>query len=227
MKKVEGSSMSELQFSKNYSDHCRQNGTDAGFQFEFHCESCQDTWRSPFVSYRSGQASGWLGRASGMLGGRLGNLGSAVDGLAEAGFGKARDQAFADAIQNAQRHFNRCARCHNYVCDVCWNASKGLCLTCAPSAEVEIEAARAQGEVYGVGEKAVNEGIRRGKQMDVKRDRQLICPDCGAQTQGAKFCPECGTRLAVKAQCPACEAECAPGTKFCPECGEKMPAQGQ
>ena len=215
--------MSEIHFSDNYSDISRQGGTDSGFQFEFYCECCNDTWRSPFVAYRSGQASGWIGRASGLLGGVLNQAASAVDGMAEAGWGKARDRAFEEAIESAKAHFKRCARCRQYVCARCWNTSNGLCLTCAPSAEVEIEAARAQGEVYGAGEKAVNEGIQRGKRMDVKRDRQLVCPDCGAETKGAKFCPECGMKLAVKASCTACGSEADPGAKFCPECGERMP----
>ena len=30
----------------------------AGFQFEFICESCGDTWKSPFKPYRVGQAAG-------------------------------------------------------------------------------------------------------------------------------------------------------------------------
>ena len=30
----------------------------AGFQFEFFCESCGDTWKTPFKPYRAGQANG-------------------------------------------------------------------------------------------------------------------------------------------------------------------------
>jgi predicted amidophosphoribosyltransferase len=214
--------MDEIKFSDNYSDLCRESGVDAGFQFEFHCERCNDRWRTGFVAYRSGQASGWLSKAAGVFGGVLGNVGNAVDGLAHAGWSKARDEAFKAAVDEAKRHFHRCARCHQYICDICWNNEKGLCLNCAPSAEVEIEAARAQGEVYAAGEKATLEGIQRGKQMDVKRDRQLVCPQCGAETKGAKFCPECGGPLAIKSACPGCSAEVAPGTKFCPQCGAEM-----
>lgn len=214
--------MEELHFSDNFSDLSRQSGADAGFQFEFYCENCNDRWRSAFVPYRSAQASSWLGRAAGLVGGVLGDAGSAVEGLAEAGFGRARDKEFAAAIEQAKIHFHRCAKCHQYVCDVCWNKARGLCGTCAPSAEVEIEAARAQGEIQGATEKAVVEGVERGKRMDVSRDRQLICPACGAHTEGARFCPECGSRMAVKGQCPACKAEIPPDVKFCPECGEKL-----
>jgi membrane protease subunit (stomatin/prohibitin family) len=110
------------------------------------------------------------------------------------------------------------------VCDPCWNREKGLCRECAPDAQVEIEAARTAGEVAAAADKATLEGRTRGSQMDVKRDRQLTCPQCNAETHGAKFCPECGFKLAVLAQCPKCSAEVAPGAKFCPECGEKLKA---
>ena len=214
--------MGELKFSDNYNDLSDQSGVNAGFQFEFFCERCSDTWRSEFVPYRSGQASGWVGKAAGLFGDVLGGAGQALEGLAESGWGKARDGAFKVAIEQAKSHFHRCARCYQYVCDTCWNDDKGLCLNCAPDAEVEIEAARASGEVYAAGEKAALEGIQRGKQMDVKGERQLVCPACGAETHGAKFCPNCGGKLAGKTKCPACSAEISPGVKFCPECGKKI-----
>ncbi len=214
--------MAELKFADNYGDLSVESGVNAGFQFEFYCERCGDTWRTEFVPYRSGKASGWLGKATGLLGGVLGSAGDAVEGLAQAGWGKAHDEAFKGAVEQAKRHFHRCARCFQYVCGVCFNRQSGLCLHCAPDAEVEIEAARAQGEVYGAGEKAALEGIRRGKQKDVKRSRQLICPQCGTETHGAKFCPECGSQLEGKSRCPSCSAEVSPATKFCPECGHPM-----
>lgn len=214
--------MEEIKFSDNYNDLCVQSGVNAGFQFEFYCERCNDTWRSEFVPYRSGRASGWAEKAGGLFGGLLGQAGEALEGLAESRWGQERDKAFQAGIEQAKRHFHRCARCFQYICDTCWSSDKGLCFNCAPNAEVEIEAARAQGEVYGAGEKAALEGIQRGKQMDVKRPRQLICPECGAETKGAKFCPECGAKLAVSEQCPACSAEVSAGAKFCPECGKKM-----
>lgn len=214
--------MGEMHFSDNYTDLCERNGANAGFQFEFYCENCNDRWRTAFVPFRTGQASGWLNRASGFLGGVMGEISSAAEGMAEAGFGKARDKAFAEAVEQAKGHFHRCANCHNYVCDVCWNAGKGLCLGCAPSLEVEAERARNEGALAGVRDKAYLEGEARGQNVDVKKDRQLICPECGAHTEGGKFCPECGAKLAVKSTCPGCSAEVSPGAKFCPECGEKM-----
>jgi hypothetical protein len=214
--------MGEIQFSQNFQDLSVSHGVNAGFQFQFYCQHCNDAFRSEFVPFTTGRASGWLSRASGLLGSLGGNVGQAVDGLASAGWGGAHDKAFVAAIEQAKKHFHRCARCSQYVCDRCWNEQKGLCRSCAPSAEIEIEAARAAGEVHAAGEKAALEGIQRGKKLDVKRDRQLVCPQCGAETKGAKFCPECGTKMAVNANCPKCSAEVSPQAKFCPECGEKM-----
>lgn len=214
--------MAEIKFSDNFNDLSQQSGVSAGFQFDFYCQRCNDTWRSEFVPYRSGQTAGWVGKAAGLFGGVLGGIGSAVEGLAESSWGGARDEALKGAIEQAKHHFHRCAKCHNFVCDTCWNPDKGLCLNCAPSAEVEIEAARAQGEVQGASEVATEEGVSRGKKMDVKRSRQLVCSGCGTETHGAKFCPNCGQQTAVKTSCPACSAELSPGTKFCPECGHHL-----
>jgi hypothetical protein len=214
--------MSEIKFSKNYSDHSVNSGANAGFQFEFNCERCGDAWRTDFVAYRTGQASSWLGRAAGIIGGVLGEVDSAAQGLAQAGYGKAHDEAFAAAVEQAKSHFNRCARCLAYVCDACWNGDKGLCRKCAPDAEVEIDAARAEGEVKLARLRAEAEGEKRGGKIDVTRQRQLTCPKCKAETHGARFCPECGEKLAVLSPCPSCAAEVSAGAKFCPECGTKI-----
>lgn len=214
--------MSEIKFSKNFTDHSVASGANAGFQFEFNCERCGDAWRAEFVPYRGEQTSSWLGKAAGMFGGVLRDASSAVEGLAQAGYGKAHDAAFAAAIEQAKNHFHRCARCMKFACDACWNKDKGLCRDCAPDAEVEIDAARAAGEVEAAREAAQSEGKTRGQKIDVKRDRQLVCPQCNAETHGAKFCPECGCKLAVLSQCPKCSAEVSPGAKFCPECGDKL-----
>ncbi len=214
--------MSEIQFSSNFNDLSVKSGTNAGFQFEFNCERCGDRFRSSFAPFRSGRASGWLSKAAGLLGGAIGTAGNVAESIVESGYGNAHDAAFLAAIEQAKKHFHRCARCTEYVCAPCWNKDKGLCLKCAPNAEVEIEAARAAGEVSGAGEKAAAEGVARGQKMDVKRDRQLVCPKCGAETKGAKFCPQCGEKLAIKNSCPKCASEVSPGAKFCPECGQSM-----
>lgn len=215
--------MSQTKFADNYRDLCNADGVDAGFQFEFFCERCNDTWRTPFQPYRSGQASGWAQKAAGMFGGMLGTASTAMRGLAEAGYHSARDEAFKGAIAGATSHFHRCAQCFQYVCASCVDKSKGLCFNCAPDVHVVIETARAQAVAEGAAAKAHSEGLSRGQtQYDVKQEHQLVCPSCSAETHGAKFCPECGTKMNVKAECGSCKAELAPGSKFCGECGAKQ-----
>jgi rRNA maturation endonuclease Nob1 len=214
--------MKELRFSDNYNDLSEQTGVSAGFQFEFYCERCNETWRTEFVPFRSGQASGWLSKAAGFIGGTISGAADALDGLARAAWGNAHDEVFQKSIEQAKNHFHRCARCFQYVCDVCWNNDKGLCLNCAPDVQTEVEAARTQGEIYGATENAALEGTRKGKKWDVKTEHQLKCPQCGAETKGGKFCPECGFKLAQQDTCPGCSAKVSPTAKFCPECGEKI-----
>ena len=53
-----------LWFSNDYHDMSVEWGQDAGFQFEFYCQRCRDTWRSAFDPYRAARAAGWIRRAS-------------------------------------------------------------------------------------------------------------------------------------------------------------------
>ena len=214
--------MGEMKFSRNYHDRSISHGTGAGFQFEFYCERCNDTWRSTFVPYRSAQASEWIGKVAGFLGGVFGGAGQMVDGLAQAGWGEARDGEFVKALEQAKQHFHRCAKCQSYVCDSCWNIHNGLCLRCAPSAEVEIESARTQGMVEKAGERAREAGQRQGERLNVVQERQLVCPQCNTETKGAKFCPECGFNvMSTRLACPSCGID-AKGARFCPECGTRV-----
>jgi hypothetical protein len=214
--------MSETWFSDNYRDLSVQHGVSAGFQFEFYCARCRDAYRTPFQPYKSAQASGWLGKAAGMFGGALGNAENVVSGMIDSGWANARDGAFQGAMRDAAGHFNRCAKCLSHVCAKCWNAQKGLCYECAPDAEVEIESQRARGEMDMAGQMAYSAGQTMGEKLDVKTEKQLVCPKCNAETHGAKFCPECGEKLAVTVACTGCGVTLAPGTKFCPECGAKQ-----
>jgi hypothetical protein len=154
--------MSEVKFADNYRDLSQSQGVDAGFQFEFYCERCNDTWRTKYKPYRSGQASGWVAKAAGLFGGMVGGASSALDGLAQAGWNSARDEAFTAAIGDAKSHFHRCAQCFQYNCASCFDAASGLCFNCAPNATVAIAAARAQGVIQGATEAATAEGVKQG-----------------------------------------------------------------
>jgi len=195
----------ELWFSQNNRDLSQPYGDDAGFEFEFYCRRCGDTWRSGFENYTLGR--GW-------------DVANTVGGLADAGWHKARDAAFQRAIGKAQAHFHRCARCTNRVCDSCWDAERGLCRDCAPDLQAEVEQARAQGEVSAARDAASAAGAQQAQGRDVSTRRQLVCPQCESETHGAKFCPECGHKLAAPpAVCGSCEQPIPAGAKFCPECG--------
>lgn len=161
----------EIYFSNNYRDLCERQGTGAGFQFEFSCNRCADTWRSKFEAYTSGRMASWVGKGANaawsVLGRATSGVTSAADGLAGAGYGNARDAAFQRAITNAEGHFNRCPRCTNYVCQRCWNADQGICLTCAPDTAAEALAAQQRGLNDMVAERAYSVGQQAGEQFDV------------------------------------------------------------
>ena len=57
-------------------------------------------------------------------------------------------------------------------------------------------------------------------QRDLAQVAAVLCPSCGAKTQGGKFCPECGASISPKRKCAICGAEADGTPKFCPECGK-------
>ncbi|GAA0432506.1 zinc ribbon domain-containing protein [Streptomyces luteireticuli] len=215
----------EIYFGGNYRDLCEHSGTAAGFQFEFSCWRCHDTWRSSFEPYRSGRLASWLnkgiGAASGVLGRAVSEVSTAVGGLADSGWGTARDASFRRAIAAAEGHFNRCARCASYVCGRCWHPDQGLCFTCAPDTAGEQLAARQRGVNDAVTQRAYDEGQRQAEGHDVRTPRQLVCPHCRAEAHGGRFCPACGTELAQRTECGGCRAVLPEGAAFCPECGRR------
>ncbi|WP_042376025.1 zinc ribbon domain-containing protein [Streptacidiphilus melanogenes] len=215
----------EIYFSNNYHDLCQQYGTGAGFQFEFGCSRCHDTWRSAFQPYASGRVSGWLDKAVGSAWGALGRAGSeasaALDGLVGANWGPAKDAAFRRAIADAQGHFNRCARCTSYVCERCFNPAQGLCHGCAPDTAAEVAAAQQRGLNDVATSRAYDLGGSQGAQYNLDRPFQLVCPQCHTETHGANFCPGCGHKLGGQDACGSCQSELPQGAAFCPHCGTR------
>lgn len=206
--------MADLAFHDNFGDQSDGNG----FQFEFFCESCHDAWRTPYERYSVATASNLLGAAGSLLGGILGSAGNLADRARDAGWRKAHDAAFAVAVEQAQQHFHRCRRCHNYFCASCYNPQVQLCIGCAPSVEDEANVAARSREIELAQARAVQQ-VEKGK---LSTDDQVRCPHCDARVQKAKFCAECGGALAAKAACGSCGAELAAGAKFCAECGAKQ-----
>ncbi|OIK25064.1 double zinc ribbon domain-containing protein [Streptomyces malaysiense] len=216
----------EIYFNSNHRDLCVEQGTGAGFQFEFSCARCYDTWRSPFEPFRAGQVAGWVSKGVNAVWSMIGGtatrgVSDAADGLAGASYGNQRDAAFSRAIGNAEHHFNRCPRCTGYVCARCWNAGQGLCLNCSPDTAAEAQAAQQRGLNDMVSQRAYDAGQQRGNAYDISTPRQLVCPQCRAETRGGAFCPGCGHHLAQSPACASCRTELPSGAAFCPSCGTR------
>ena len=144
-------------FTRNYED----NSTDAGFQFTSTamCATMVSGRRSsnPKPTKKGNLLRGLsrgIGAASSLLGGgvlgglsRMAYAGEHVLGERFQGMSpewhKEHEKAFAAAQNEAKRHFHRCNKCHQWVCDSCWNDEVGLCAEDAPRMNVEIAAARA------------------------------------------------------------------------------------
>lgn len=224
-------------FTRNYED----NSTDAGFQFTFYCDICNDGYKSSFVeseTYKRGKGLRGLSRGIGLLGnltgGRLGDFGYSVerggDILSERFEGqspewqKEHENAFNRAQNEAQQHFHRCHGCHMYVCDDCFNEDEGLCTDCAPRQEIYVAKARAsamQRNIDEAGEEAV---VWKG----AIESKTTMCPVCNKPAGNGKFCNNCGASMALQV-CQRCGAKNAQSVKFCNNCGAPMktaPAPG-
>jgi len=193
---------------KNFRDVSTSTaGVGAGFQFEFFCENCGETWRSPFKPYRRGQLTSLLGQASQLtseVGGWLNGLSRAVTNVyrasrgmgafANAGASKAGTEAQAEAIALARDRYHQCEGCHKWVGDECFNERSGLCVACV----------------------AEKPGAQRGEGAG----GALACPNCQTPSQGGRFCHECGFDMAsTHKSCPGCGATLARSARFCGDCG--------
>jgi membrane protease subunit (stomatin/prohibitin family) len=206
--------MSEIRFSDNHRDH----STDSGFQFEFFCERCHESWRSPFDRYAAGTVDNVLGMAEGLFGGMFHGARHAIGRVKTAGWQSARDGAFRRAVGQAQSHFHRCPRCSNHHCDECWNADEGVCITCVPRLDAEIAAISRDAKLRKAREVAYESATVAPADLEA---RVVSCPKCSAAVGRAKFCPECGTPVSLSRACGACSAEIPTSSKFCPECGAR------
>lgn len=186
---------------KNYRDQSTTgNDLSAGFQFEFYCERCDHTWRSPFKPYRFGQLTAWLTRLA-FLTSNLTNAGRTTGAVADSGSRGAKEAALAEAMVQAQRHYRRCDTCRKFVCEECWNDREDSCTAC-----IKQEAQ----QLRDFGSRAVAEAGAQG----------LACPSCSAPNQGGRFCPECGFDMAnTHKACPACGNTVPRQARFCGGCG--------
>lgn len=207
--------MALIQFTDNYEDL----STDVGFQFKFYCERCGNGYMSEFHPYGAGRAAGLLRAVSDLVGRGYGIAQSAYEVQRAIG-GPAHDNALKTAVAEVKPHFHQCSRCGEWLCDVCWNESVGLCERCAPDTTEEIAAMQQEARIEQLRERINNTDYI--SQINVKDDAVVLCPHCGAKAAGGKFCNECGKPLSASLECPKCGSENQAGARFCSECGEKL-----
>ena len=208
-----------IPFTGNYQDL----SSNRGYQFKFFCEKCQNGYMSSFKTNKLGAVGAAAQAASSLLGGLFGRAAQTADSLQQMVAGPAHDTALKEAVEEIRPLFKQCTRCGQYVCEpVCWNKKAGLCETCAPDLDEEIAAAQAQEAKNQVMEKVKDVNFTAGR--DLAQQAPVMCPKCGAKSQGKKFCAECGTPLATKRKCAGCGAEADGSPKFCPECGQPYAA---
>lgn len=215
-----------------FTDNFADNSTDAGFQFTFFCDLCQEGYKTPFVpsrTYNKGKFFRNLGKAFSIGASVLGNSGlgynveRGTDVLSEKFEGmtlewhKEHEEAFANAQNEAKGRFQRCPRCKKWVCEADWNEQEGLCVEDAPRMNVEVAAAKAEKMVQDIREKAQNTKVFHGE-IETK---QTICPACGKPAGEGKFCNNCGQSLSLS-QCPRCGAKNSASSRFCGECGQPI-----
>jgi hypothetical protein len=219
----------ELQpFTSNFAD----NSTEAGFQFTFFCDICGSGYKTTFIESKTYKKRGLfrgLGRAVSLASSVAGKSGigyhfeRGTDIISERFRGmspewhKEHEQAFGLAMNEAKQHFNRCPKCHKWVCDLDWNEQAGLCVEDAPRESIEVAAARADKMVRDIKEKAAGTQVFTG---EIEK-KQTICPQCGKPAGEGKFCTNCGAPLAL-IQCPKCGAKNTAGNRFCGECGARL-----
>ncbi len=211
-----------IEFVSNYSDLSNNNG----FQFEFHCDRCYSGYRTRYQAWVTGTVSNIMDGASSLFGGLFGQAANVTERVRSAQWSKARDEAFARAIEEIRPSFIQCPRCRQWSCrQQCWNEKRGLCKQCAPDMGVEMSAAQASRSVEEVWAHAqMSEGDKHLTESDWRQTIHASCPECEAPlATSAKFCPECGARLNRQAHCTECGAVMQPGAKFCGECGTKAP----
>ena len=217
-------------FTRNYED----NSTEAGFQFTFYCDVCNDGYKTSFIQSETSKKNRGLrglargaGALGGLFGGALGNLGYSLerggdilserfDGMS-AEWQKEHEQAFVRAQNEAQQYFSRCHGCHHWVCASCFNEEEGMCTDCAPRQKTAVARAKAQAMQRNLDEAAAEQTVWSGK----LETQVITCPVCGKPAGVGKFCQNCGAGLQAK-KCPACGAAVADGMRFCGDCGTKL-----
>ena len=191
----------------NYRDISTNPGdVGAGFQFEFICESCGDTWKTPFKPYRAGQAAG-IFRRFGYIFNEFAKISVITDVIYKAGRAggssvevtgsKAKAAALEEAVELARQRYDKCSSCKSMVCANCFSESSGMCIKCERTAGVGTQDSNVSASGSGA-----------------------VCPNCQTPSQGGRFCHECGFDMAsTHKSCPSCSATMSRQARFCTDCG--------
>jgi hypothetical protein len=215
-----------------FTDNFADNSTEAGFQFTFFCDICNEGYKTRFVeskSYKKASFLRGLGEAVSTVASLVGqdSVGDSVErgsdiiserfeGMSPA-WHKEHEAAFEQAQNEAKGHFHCCPKCTKWVCENDWNEQEGLCVECAPRVGVEIAAAKAEKAVRDIKGKAAKTQVFTGE----IESKQTLCPQCGKPAGEGKFCNNCGAPLSLS-ECPKCGAKNPAGSRFCGECGNKL-----
>lgn len=220
-------------FTRNYQD----DSTDAGYQFTFYCDICNDGYKSRFIeneSFKKGRnlrgMSQGLGALGSFVGGRVASLGWSAErgtsALSERFQGqtpqwyKDHEAAFEQAQGEMKEHFLRCHGCNKYVCTSCMNEDEGLCTECAPRQEIYVAKAKAEAMRRNVDAAGETATVWQGEITS----KTTVCPSCGKPAGSGKFCNNCGYSMALNV-CPTCGEENAQSVKFCNNCGTNLKVQ--
>ena len=193
----------------NYRDISTPLGdVGAGFQFEFFCESCGDTWKTPFKPYRAGQASGVFRRFGylfnefakiSVISEYIYRLGRAGGTSIEVTGAKAKTGALEEAQTMAAQRYEKCSNCRTMVCANCYDEATQRCLKC---------------------DRAEGMGSQSGTSASAS---STVCPNCQTPSQGGRFCHECGFDMAsTHKSCPSCSATMSRQARFCTDCGHSF-----
>jgi Double zinc ribbon len=187
----------------NYRDIGSYGGSSPGFQFEFTCSNCANTWRSAFKPYRKGQVAGFISNLLMHVHG-VRNVAYATRTASEAGMSGAKKTAFDEAMEQARSMYTECSECQQAACGKCCPAGQRLCKNCLDRA--------------GTPPRGMSGGAQRGEAAAATS--AMSCPNCRTAHAGGRFCADCGFDMAsTHKSCPDCGAMALRQARFCNDCG--------
>ncbi|MEV6770013.1 zinc ribbon domain-containing protein [Nocardia sp. NPDC051030] len=211
-----------------FTSYYHDESNDDGFQWEFRCDRCSTSYKSPFQQNYYSRGRGALRVLRDLFGDQvkaIDKISNAAESYSNHWGGSSsgtKDQAFSNAVDQVKSDFRLCAGCGSWVCDrICWNEHVGQCTRCSPLAAHQM--AQAQAEARGSQFRdAAYQQDWVGGQHDPSTPARVNCPTCGADTHGGKFCGGCGTALDTRTDCRGCGHQVPPGSMFCTNCGQQQ-----